>query len=276
MVFDTVALDRALAHLGSGSLVVALAFWPGDTAWHEEYGARPDSMAIIETTFPDSLRGPIRAALLDAVQRPVAARLLIRLDLNDHQRLRLAPALECPPAVRTQADLRRYTTALQSFRAPPGRAMLQFLVRPDGALTAFQIRISSGDPDLDRAALSVVPLLRFTPGLINHVPVPSLVRFPVEVRGTRQAPPPPPTSSDCPQGRVVEITNPLSEAVAVYAFSPVGAHLLGTVSAARTVRLALPSTSTGNGFVHWADSAAHTAQVGDLRKVRWTVKCGLP
>lgn len=277
VVFDTAALHRALAHVGAGSVVAALAFWPGDTAWHEEYGPRPDSMAIIETTFPDSFRSPIRAALLDAVQRPMTTRLLVRLDLNEHQHLRLAPALECPPAVRSEADLRRYSSALQSFGAPSGRAMLQFLVRPDGALTGLQIRISSGDSDFDRAALSVVPLLRFTPRLINHVPVPGLVRFPVEVRVSRQAPPPPPpTASDCPRGRVVEVTNPLSETVAVYVFGPVGAQLIGTAGPATTARLALPRTSTGYGFVDWAAPAAHTGQDGDLNRVRWTVKCGLP
>jgi TonB family protein len=275
-LFDTAALGHAVASLGSrGSVVAALAFWPADTAWHEEYGPRPDSLVIVETTLPDSLRGPIRAALLEALQRRIAERLLIRIDLNEAARLRLAPALECPAAVRSKADVGRYAAALQSFGAPPGRAVVQFLVRPDGSLTAFKVQIPSGDPDFDRAALSTVQLLRFKPALINRIPVPGLVRFPVEVRITRGAPPPPPTAADCPRGRVVEITNPLQAAVLVYAFSPAGAQLLGTAGAAATVRFALPPASAGYGFVQWADAVQEVSDA-DLKKVRWRVKCGLP
>jgi len=274
-VFDTAALGRAVARFGSGSVVAALAFWPTDTAWHEEFGPRPDSLVIVETTLPDSLRGPIRAALFGALRRRIAERLLIRIDAHQEARLRFAPALECPPAVRSRADVRRYAAALQSFGAPPGRAVLQFLVRPDGSVTAFTVPISSGDLDFDRAAVSTVQLLRFTPGLINHIPVPGLVRFPVEVRVTRQAPPPPPTAAECPRGRVVEITNPLQAAVLVYAFSP-AAQLLGTTGADTTVRLALPPASAGYGFVQWADAAVPGGSDADLKKVRWKVKCGVP
>lgn len=276
-LFDTAALGRAVARFGSqgGSVVATLAFWPVDTAWHEEYGPRPDSLVIVETTLPDSLRGSIHAALLEALRRRIAERLLIRIDLNEAARLRLAPAFECPAAVRRQADMRRYAAALQSIPAPPGRAVLQFLVRPDGSLTAFKVQIPSGDPDFDRAALSAVRLLRFTPALINRIPVPGLVRLPVEVRVTRRAPPPPPTAAECPRGRVVEITNPFEAAVLVYAFSPVGTQLLGTAGAATTVRFALPPASAGFGFVQWADAVQEVLDA-DLKKVRWRVKCGVP
>ena len=274
-LFDTAALGRALARFGARgrSVVAALAFWPADTAWHEEYGPRPDSLVIVETTLPDSLRGPIRAALLEALRRRIAERLLIRIDLNQEARLRLAPALECPAMVRSKADVRRFTAALQSSSAPPGRAVLQFLIRPDGSLTAFKVQIPSGDPAFDRAALSTVRLLRFTPNLINRIPVPGLVRFPVEVRATRGGRPPPPTAAECPRGRVVEITNPLQAAVLVYTFSPAGAQLLGTAGAAATVRFALPPDSAGYEFVQWAD-AVQEASDADLKKVRWRVVCG--
>lgn len=275
-LFDTAALGRAVARFGSGSVVAALAFWPADTAWHEEFGPRPDSLVVVETTLADSLRGPIRAALLGALRHRIAERLLIRIDVNQEAPLRLAPALECPPVVRSQADVRRYTAALQSLGTPPGRAVLQFLVRPDGSLTAFRVLIPSGNVDFDRAAVSTVQLLRFSPGLINQVAVPGLVRFPVEVRVTRQAPPPPPTAAECPRGRVVEITNPLPAAVLVYTFSPAGAQLLGTTGADTTVRFALPPTSAGYGFVQWADAAAPGVSDADLKKVRWKVKCGVP
>jgi TonB family protein len=276
-LFDTAAFGRAVGRFGSsgGVVVAALAFWPTDTAWHEEFGPRPDSLVIVETTLPDSLRDPSRAALLEALLGRVAERLLIRIDLNAAVRLRLAPALECPAAVRSQVDMRRFAAALQSFSAPPGRAVLQFLVRPDGSLTAFKVQIPSGNPELDRAALSTARLLRFTPGRINRIPVPGLVRFPVEVRLTRGAPPPPPTAVECPQGRVVEITNPLQAAVLLYTFGPAGAQLLGTAGAATTVRLALPPASAGYGFVQWAD-AIQEGSDADLKKVRWRVKCGVP
>ena len=276
-LFDTAALGRAVARFGSqgGSVVAALAFWPADTAWHEEYGPRPDSLVIVETTLPDSLRGPIRAALLEALQGRIAARLLIRIDLNEAARLRLAPALECPAAPRSQADVRRYAAALQSFSTPRGRAVLQFLVRPDGSLTAFKVQMPSGDPEFDRAALSTVRLLRFTPGLINRIAVPVLVRFPIEVRVRRGAALPPLTAAECPGGRVVEITNPFPAAVLVYAFSPAGAQLLGTAGAATTVRFALPPASAGYGFVQWADAVQEVSDA-DLKKVRWRVKCGVP
>jgi len=274
-LFDTAALGRALARFGARgrSVVAALAFWPVDTAWHEEYGPRPDSLVIVETTLPDSLRGPIRAALLEALRRRIAERLLIRIDLNQEARLRLAPALECPAMVRSKADVRRFTAALQSSSAPPGRAVLQFLIRPDGSLTAFKVQIPSGDPAFDRAALSTVRLLRFTPNLINRIPVPGLVRFPVEVRATRGGRPPPPTAAECPRGRVVEITNPLQAAVLVYTFSPAGAQLLGTAGAAATVRFALPPDSAGYEFVQWADAVQEVSDA-DLKKVRWRVVCG--
>ena len=275
-LFDTAALGRAVARFGPGSVVAALAFWPADTAWHEEFGPRPDSLVIVETTLPDSLRGPIRAALLGALQDRIAARLLIRIDLNREARLRLAPALECPPVVRSHVEVRRYTTAMQSAGAPPGRAVLQFLVRADGSLAALKVQIPSGNPDLDRVALSTVQLLRFTPELINQIPVPGLVRFPVEVRVTRQAPPSPPTAAECHEGRVVEIANPLRAAVLVYVFSAAGAQLLDTARATRTVRLALPPASAGYVFVQGADTAAGAVSDRDLRKVRWTVKCGVP
>lgn len=276
LLFDTTALGRAVDRFGTGSVVAALAFWPADTAWHEEFGPRPDSLVIVETTLPDSLRSPVRAALLGALQDRIAVRLLIRLDLNRETRLRLAPALECPPVVRSQLEVRRYVAAMQSAGAPPGRTVLQFLVRPDGSLSALKVRIPSGNPDLDRVALSTVQLLRFVPELINQVPVPGLVRFPVEVRVTRQAPPSPPTAAQCPQGRVVEITNPLHTAVLVYVFSPAGAQLLGTAGATTTVRLALPPASAGYVFVEGADAGAAVISDSDLKKVRWSVKCHVP
>ena len=276
VLFDTTALGRAVARFGAGSVVAALAFWPADTAWHEEFGPRPDSLVIIETTLPDSARGPIRAALMEALQDRIATRLLIRIDLNRETRLRLAPALECPPVVRSQMEVRRYTAAVQSAGAPPGRAVLQFLVRPDGSLSALKVLSRSGSPDLDRVALSTVQLLHFTPELINHVPVPGLVRFPVEVRVSPQAPPSPPTPGECPQGRVVETTNPLRAAVLVYTFSPAGAQLLGTAAAAMTVHLALPPESPGYVFVQGAATAAVVVADADLKKVRWRVKCGVP
>ena len=274
LLFDTTALGRAVARFGTGSVVAALAFWPADTAWHEEFGPRPDSLVIVETTLPDSLQESIRAAVLGALRDRIATRLLIRIDRNQETRLRVAPALECPPVVR-QADVGRYTAAMQSAGVPPGRAVLQFLVRPDGSLAAFKVQIPSGDPGFDRAALSTVQLLRFTPELINHIPVPGLVRFPVEVRATRHAPPPPPTAAECPQGRIVEITNPLPAAVLVYAFSPAGAQLLGTAGAATTVRLALPPASAGYVFVQEAEAAVSAVSDADWRKVRWRVKCGV-
>src|SRR5262249_19041573 len=151
-------------------------------------------------------------------------------------RMRLAPALECPPVVRSQAEVRRYTAAMQSAGAPPGRAVLQFLVRPDGSLAALKVQVPSGNAEFDRVAMSTVQLLHFTPELINQFPVPGLVRFPVEVRVRRQGPPRPLSSADCPQGRVVEVTNSLLAAVSVYTFSPAGAQLLGTAASGRTVR----------------------------------------
>ncbi len=277
LLFDTAALGRAVARFRSGSVVAALAFWPADTAWHEEFGPRPDSLVIVETTLPDSSRGPIRAALLEALQDRITARLLIRIDLiNQEARLRLAPALECPPVVHSQADVGRYTAAMQSAGVPPGRAVLQFLVRPDGSLTAVKVQIPSGDPGFDRVALSTVQLLRFTPALINQIPVPGLVRFPVEVRATRQAPPPPPTAAECPQGRIVEVTNPLHSAVLVYAFSTAGAESLGTAGPSTTVGLALPPASAAYGFVQRADTAVASVSDVDLKRVHWIVKCGVP
>lgn len=279
LLFDTTALGQAVAHFGAGSVVAALAFWPTDTAWHEEFGPRPDSLVIVETTLPDSLRGPIRDVLLGTLLDRIATRLLIRIDLNREVRLRLAPALECPPVVGSQLEVRRYTAAIQSAGAPPGRAVLQVLVRADGSLAALKVKNPSGNSDLDRVALSTVQLLRFTPELINQIPVPGLVRFPVEVRVTRQAPPSPPTAAECPAGRVVEITNPLRARVLVYAFSPAGAQLLDTAAASRTVRLALPPASAGYVFVQGADAGVAGAPVasdGDLKKVRWSVKCGVP
>lgn len=275
LLFDTTTLGRAVVRFGPGSVVAALAFWPADTAWHEEFGPRPDSLVIVETTLPDSLRDPIRAAVLGALRDRIATRLLIRIDLNQETRLRLAPALECPPVVGSQADVGRYTAAMQSAGVPPGRAVLQFLVRPDGSLRALKVQIPSGDSGFDRAALSTVQLLRFTPSLINQIPVPGLVRFPVEVRVTRHAPPSPPSAAECPQGRVVEITNPLRAAVLVYAFSPAGAQLLGTAGAAMTVRLALPPASAGYVFVQEAEAAVPGGSDADLKKVRWRVECGV-
>jgi len=96
------------------------------------------------------------------------------------------------------------------------------------------------------------------------------------VRVTRQAPPAPTTAAECPQGRVVEITNPLRAAVLVYAFSPAGAQLLGTAAPATTVRLALPSESAGYVFVQGAATAAPVISDAAVKKVRWTVKCGVP
>ena len=130
LLFDTTALGRAVARFGTGSVVAALAFWPADTAWHEEFGPRPDSLVIVETTLPDSSRGPIRAALLEGLQDRIVARVLIRIDVtNQKARLRLASALECPPVVRSQVEVRRYTAAMQSAGAPPGPHIRQSLLK---------------------------------------------------------------------------------------------------------------------------------------------------
>ncbi|HKE91607.1 MAG TPA: TonB family protein [Gemmatimonadales bacterium] len=275
-VFDMTALGRAVVSFGSGSVVAALAFWPADTAWHEEFGPRPDSLVIVETTLPDSLRSPVRAALLAALRERIATRLLVRIDLNREPRLRFAPALECPPVVRSQVEVRRYTAAMQSAGAPPGRAVLQFLVRPDGSLAALKVQVPSGNAEFDRVAMSTVQLLHFTPELINQIPVPGLVRFPVEVRVTRQGPPRPLSAAECPQGRVVEVTNALRAAVLVYTFSPAGAQLLGTAASGRTVRLTLPPASAGYVFVQGADAASPDISDADLKKVNWSVKCVVP
>lgn len=67
--------------------------------------------------------------------------------------------------------------------------------------------------------------------------------------------------------------DPLRGAVLVYAFSPAGAQLLGTAAATTTVRLALPPPSAGYVFVEGAETGVSDT---DLKKVRWSVKCGVP
>src|SRR2546425_12278728 len=47
---------------------VVLAFAPPDTNWREDYGPRPDSMAVVETTAPDTVSLLIREALLRALR----------------------------------------------------------------------------------------------------------------------------------------------------------------------------------------------------------------
>ena len=74
---------------------------------------------------------------------------------------------------------------------------------------------------------------------------------------------------------MVEIANPLRPAVPVYVFSPAGAQLLGTAAADTSVRLVLPPGSPGYVFVQGADAAVPGVSDADLKKVKWTVKCGV-
>ena len=179
-VFDTVGLYPIMTDLKAGSVV--LAFAPPDTNWREDYGPRPDSMAVVETTAPNTVSLLIREALLRALKRPVPVPLLVRIDLTEHPLLQVAPALVCRPTVSSQADMQSFRAALRSVGGGPHRALLQIVVRPDGAVTAIRVSTPSDDPQFDHVALTAVSLLRLSPGLLNRVPIPVLVQFPVEVR----------------------------------------------------------------------------------------------
>ena len=177
--FDTARLYERIAHLDSGSVVLAWA--PPDTAWRAEFGPRPDSLAIIESTLPDTLAEAIRDTLLAMLNRPVNMPLLLRIDLLDHPVLRVAPALVCRPAI-IEGDEERYKRMLRALRSGPRRAIVGLVVRPDGSVTEARLRTASGDPRFDATALEAVSLLRFSPGLLNRVPIPVFVAFPVQVR----------------------------------------------------------------------------------------------
>jgi TonB family protein len=179
-LFDTVELYRAIPSSVHGSVVFAFA--PPDTGWRDDYGPRPDSMAIVETTMSDMLDSTIRIALLLTLRRPTTVPFLVRLDLKEPPVLHVASALLCPPAISTANDPGRYLPILRSVGGGPHRASLEFIVRPDGTTTHSRVSTSSGDSRFDQAALSIIPLISFNPGLIDRIPMPVLVRVPIEAR----------------------------------------------------------------------------------------------
>jgi TonB family protein len=179
-VFDTARLNQHVAGRAAGSIVLAWA--PPDTNWRESFGPRPDSMAIIESTLTDAEGTDVRDALLTTLNRPVTIPLLLRIDFTDRPRLRVAPALVCRPAVLRGADLQRYETTLRSLSRGSHRATVGLVVRPDGSVTEARLRTSSGNSQFDASAVDAVSLLHFRPGLLNRVPIPVFVAFPVEIR----------------------------------------------------------------------------------------------
>ena len=179
-VFDTARLYQHLAGRAAASVVLAWA--PPDTAWREVFGPRPDSMAIIESTATDTEANTVRDALLATLNRSVTIPLLVRIDMADHAVLRVAPALVCRPASVRGTGLQRYEARLRSLSRGPHRAIVGFVVRADGSVTSARLRTSSGDLEFDAGAVHAVSLLQFRPGLLNRVPIPVFVAFPVEVR----------------------------------------------------------------------------------------------
>ena len=177
--FDTLDLYHMIADLKAGSIV--LSFAPADTNWREDYGPRPDSMAVVETTLPDTVGLRVRDALLLTLQRPATKPFLIRIDLTEHPVLQVARALFCPPAMR-QGHLETYKAMLRSAGVPQTRLVLRGVVRPDGTITHVGVWWPSDDAGFDHRAVAAASILRFSPALINRVAIPTLVQFAVDLR----------------------------------------------------------------------------------------------
>jgi protein TonB len=55
--------------------------------------------------------------------------------------------------------------------AAEGRVRLRLLVRSDGSVSTVDILVSSGHPDLDRAAVAALARWRFQPATRDRVPI---------------------------------------------------------------------------------------------------------
>lgn len=146
--------------------------------------------------------GDQRAALQAMVRRhvrpqpprpkPFSWGMTLEKDPASNLVLEVQQALACPPQLENRDLLAaRLTWELDAFQRmgghlpPTGRVVLVKLrIRPDGVPTSLAVTRTSGDPALDDAALRMVALARFLPGLAylgspQLVPVPVLVQMPV-------------------------------------------------------------------------------------------------
>jgi TonB family protein len=60
-----------------------------------------------------------------------------------------------------------------------GTAQVWFFIDAEGVVQRTQINQSSGDPDIDEAALTVASIVRFTPALNKEKPVPVWISLPI-------------------------------------------------------------------------------------------------
>jgi len=86
------------------------------------------------------------------------------------------PLLRTYPAYPGTFELsirRSELTSEAALRLPEGRARLRLLVRADGTVGSVEVLVSSGVPELDRAAQEALRTWRFEPARQDGTPIPS-------------------------------------------------------------------------------------------------------
>ncbi len=76
-------------------------------------------------------------------------------------------------------------TPIAALAPREGRVRVRLLVRSDGTVASAEVVVSSGDPELDRAALDALGRWRFEPARRDGVPIDSyyLVWVSFQARG---------------------------------------------------------------------------------------------
>jgi TonB family protein len=92
------------------------------------------------------------------------------------------------PSIRNQAEMKRFLerhySPILEFTGAQGVVQVHFWINEDGGVSRAEVAESSGSRSLDRLAMRLSRVLRFTPALRLGQPVRVLVRLPITFRET--------------------------------------------------------------------------------------------
>jgi TonB family protein len=179
-VLDHQTLAAALLKHDAGAPAYALLTLSFDTLGANRWVTRFEG----DLGAPDT--GGLEELVRAALHVPSPVRLLrLRIDRGDSVEVQVGRSETCIPTLRNQLEVSRL--AQQALRRIDGRgtAVLHVFVTTAGMPQEIRLAESSGNDEVDAAALDMGRFLRFNPALSNRVPVPVWVRAPITFRTRR-------------------------------------------------------------------------------------------